>query len=283
VLDEALPMIELLWRRETGNRVFDSPERKAALEKALREATAGIRDGVVRRHYEEEIRRLLWERVRRADRGTGKGARLGKGGTGASPAMASPLAAGARAPEDEPRRAVLALLFVNPELIPTFVHEIEGLDCPEPDEAALRDALLLHVPGADLRAAVEAEVGAERLEAILGAAHILQVRKPGDHDAVRLDVAEALAKLAVIRTQAAEILEAMEEINGTPDERLTVRLAQVAAAADPTRRREAEDTRETVVFGNGLAVDKEEKERRDRVFAQIDLTRGGRGGHRRGP
>ncbi len=96
-------------------------------------------------------------------------------------------------------------------------------------------------------------------------------------------MAEALAKLAVIRTQAAEILEAMEEINGTPDERLTVRLAQVAAAADPTRRREAEDTRETVVFGNGLAVDKEEKERRDRVFAQIDLTRGGRGGHRRGP
>jgi DNA primase len=282
VLDEALPMIELLWKRETENRVFDSPERKAALEKALREATGGIRDAVVRRHYEEEVRRLLWERVRRTERSGGKGFQPRKGAAPASPAIGSPLAVGSRAPEDEPRRAVLALLFVNPELSPAFAHEIEGLDCPDAAEASLRDVLLEHPPGDGLRAAVEAEVGAERLAAILDAAHILRVRKPGDLEAVRLDLAEALAKIATLRTQAFEIEEAMEEINGAPDERLTLRLAQVAAAVDPTRRKESEDTREMVVFGNGLAVDKEEKERRDKVFAQIDLTRGGRGGHRRG-
>jgi DNA primase len=284
ILDEALPMVELLWRRETAGRVFDSPERKASLEKALRDATRAIRDPVVRKHYDEEVGRLLWERVRRSERGGGRPFQPRRGPSGASAAaVASPLAAGSRAPEDEPRRAILALLFVNPELIPAFAHEIEGLDCPDRAEAALRDALLIHSDGHDLRAAVEAELGAERLAAILDSAHILKVRRSGDLEAVRLDLAEALAKVATLRTRDAEIEEAMEEIQGTPDERLTLRLAQVAAAVDPTRRKEAEDTRETVVFGNGLAVDKEEKERRDRVFAQIDLSRGGRGGHRRGP
>ena len=37
LLDEAMPMVQLLWQRETEGKVFDSPERKAALDKALRE------------------------------------------------------------------------------------------------------------------------------------------------------------------------------------------------------------------------------------------------------
>ncbi|MDR0810590.1 MAG: DNA primase, partial [Gemmobacter sp.] len=44
VLDAAVPMVTLLWRRETEGRVFDSPERKAALDKALRAALSRIRD-----------------------------------------------------------------------------------------------------------------------------------------------------------------------------------------------------------------------------------------------
>ena len=35
VLDQAQPLVDLLWRRETEGRVFDSPERRAALDKAL--------------------------------------------------------------------------------------------------------------------------------------------------------------------------------------------------------------------------------------------------------
>ena len=49
-----------------------------------------------------------------------------------------------------------------------------------------------------------------------------------------------------------------------------------------TRRKETEDAREVVVFDNGLSVEKDEMERSAEVFARIDPTRGGRGGHRRG-
>ena len=42
VLDQARPMVRLLWQRETEGRVFDSPERRAALDKTLRGHLAPI-------------------------------------------------------------------------------------------------------------------------------------------------------------------------------------------------------------------------------------------------
>ena len=64
VLDQAMPMVKLLWQRETEGRVFDSPERKAALDKALREKIRLIRDPSIRQHYGEDIKELRWQLFR---------------------------------------------------------------------------------------------------------------------------------------------------------------------------------------------------------------------------
>ncbi|HSG55051.1 MAG TPA: DNA primase, partial [Paracoccaceae bacterium] len=61
LLDEAQPMVRLLWRRETEGKVFDSPERKAALDKVLREAIKKIQDPSIRSHYGEDIKDMRWE------------------------------------------------------------------------------------------------------------------------------------------------------------------------------------------------------------------------------
>jgi DNA primase len=61
VLDAAQPMVNLLWSRETEGRSFDSPERKATLDKTLRAALKRIKDPSIRGHYGEEIKRLRWE------------------------------------------------------------------------------------------------------------------------------------------------------------------------------------------------------------------------------
>src|SRR5690606_18417212 len=49
VLGQARPLAEVLWLRETSGGVFDTPERRAELEKNLREMTSRIRDEDVRR------------------------------------------------------------------------------------------------------------------------------------------------------------------------------------------------------------------------------------------
>src|SRR5690606_13056405 len=60
VLDQAQPLVELLWQRETEGRVFDSPERRAALDRALAEAVARIPDPATREHYTRELKSRRW-------------------------------------------------------------------------------------------------------------------------------------------------------------------------------------------------------------------------------
>ena len=61
LLDAAIPMVQLLWRRETDDKVIDSPERKAALDKILREKIKLIVDPSIRTHYGEAIKQMRWE------------------------------------------------------------------------------------------------------------------------------------------------------------------------------------------------------------------------------
>ena len=56
VLAEARPLSDLLWMRETSGVVYDTPERRADLEKTLREVMARIRDESVRYHYQQDMR-----------------------------------------------------------------------------------------------------------------------------------------------------------------------------------------------------------------------------------
>jgi DNA primase len=56
IVTEARPLADMLWQRETGGSTFDTPERRAELEKRLRELTFQIKDEDVRRHYQQEMR-----------------------------------------------------------------------------------------------------------------------------------------------------------------------------------------------------------------------------------
>ena len=51
----ARPLVDMMWARETEAGVFDTPERRAALEARLREIARGIDDESVRRHYGQAL------------------------------------------------------------------------------------------------------------------------------------------------------------------------------------------------------------------------------------
>ena len=51
VIAAARPLVDMIWTRETEAGVFDTPERRAALEAKLREIARAIGDESVRRHY----------------------------------------------------------------------------------------------------------------------------------------------------------------------------------------------------------------------------------------
>ncbi|MBT5433027.1 MAG: DNA primase, partial [Rhodospirillaceae bacterium] len=62
ILDNALPLLDMLWRSRTESGRFDTPERRAGLEKELQASVEQIGDRIVQFHYQSAIR----ERLRRA-------------------------------------------------------------------------------------------------------------------------------------------------------------------------------------------------------------------------
>ncbi|WP_101068603.1 DNA primase [Roseovarius salinarum] len=286
-IDAALPMVQLLWRRETEGRAFDSPERRAALDKALREHLGRIRDASIRAHYGQVIKELRWQlfNPRRAARqeGTGKGGARWRPVGVARPTTKSSLlvAAGDRAHDGLRRAVILATLVMTPDVTEEFETALEGLDCPDPEQARLRDLILRHWPeGAEgLRGRIVRQMGEDALEKLLSLPHVAitpAVRHPGDMETARLTMAEELAKLTAERGLAAEVSEAAEDLSGLADEAVTWRLGQAAEARNRALRSETQDGTEYDTGDNGARIRRDEREEFDALLDSITFSKPGR-------
>ena len=186
-LGAAEPLAELLFGRETEGHAFDTPEKRAGLERRLRELVGQIADETLRRHYAADMARRLGDffgagapasagsgRRDRYPRGGGggrfvrpdPGPRLGLAGA-ALPAAPRRLVA---RPREAPREiAILAILVCHPGLLERRVEEVAGVEFLSPALAAFRDRLL-GLP-------VEAFAGAEALASALAAAGLAAERE----------------------------------------------------------------------------------------------------------
>ena len=276
LLEGALPMVQLLWRREVEGGVFDSPERKAALDKKLRAAIAKIKDPSIRGHYGEAIKQLRWE-LFAPKRSGKKGLWKGKPAPVHPSTKSSLLVSAGQGAEEHLREAViLATLVLNPEVLPEFEGELERLDFTSPEHRHLRDCLLRFSGAADLRARIEAEAGAA-LASVLAPRHVQispAVRRPGDAEVASMCVAEELAKLAAKRGAQREIEEAMEDIGGVVDEGLTWRLKQAAEARDKAVRSENEDKAMFDTAPSGAHMDRDERDAFARLLGEIEQNSG---------
>jgi DNA primase len=77
LLENALPLSQLLWRAETEGKDLSTPERRAGLEHNLRELVARITDAKVADYYRRGFDELVFENFKRrapaAQPGTGRG------------------------------------------------------------------------------------------------------------------------------------------------------------------------------------------------------------------
>lgn len=276
VIEGARPMVDLLWQRETEGRVFDSPERRAALDKSLRAALKRIADPSIRAHYGEVLKELRADlfgaaRGRRAPARPGFDAPGGASGGRAAPrgGAAWPGAFGARwtppPPEALPatrstllvaggenvaehlrQQMIVAILVTHPGLAASFESQLEELGLHDPAHDRLCQLILRHAhrPGEEIAARLQAEAAAD-LEKLLALPHLRvapPVLKRDDPDLARLCLAEELAKLEAERAMRAEISDAMEDLEGLADEGVTWRLAEAARARAQAGRPKLDDT-----------------------------------------
>ena len=290
LIDGALPMVQLLWQRETEGRVFDSPERKAALDKSLREKIMLIKDPSIRGHYGQEIKDLRWKLFRPQTGGRQAMAR-GKGKWQAAPRAPLPTtkssvlaaATDANATEHLREAVILAAFLTCPQIIEDFESGLEAMTCTDPTHRTLRDIMLRNGPsGADaLRKKIYSALGPDALENLLSQRHVAItpcVRNPGNIEMASLTVAEELAKLEATRGLDAEIAEAVEDLSGVADEGVTWRLSEAARAADLAKRSGQEDKAEYDVGDNGARISKDERSAWDTLLGTINFSKSKGGG-----
>jgi DNA primase len=161
-LANARPLVDVLWARELEAGPLDTPERRAALERRLREALGLIRDETLRRYYREDIEARLASLSPRRSQG-----RDDYSGKRSGPAGREPY----RRRDD--RRAPspgASGIQASPAL--TRNHLFSGGPSVSPREAAILSAFITHPAllnrAAELLADLELSTGhADRIRSVL--------------------------------------------------------------------------------------------------------------------
>ncbi|MDO6728852.1 DNA primase [Marinovum sp. 2_MG-2023] len=288
LLDQALPMVQLLWRRETEGRVLDSPERKAALDKALRAKITLIKDPSIRSHYGQAVKDLRWELFTAARRkpnartwqpGNKKPWRRDAPESARARTKSSLLASADDAGFVSMREAViLAATVQTPAVALEFEHALEQLRCSDPEHAHLRDLILRHAQpdGSALQSEIQHAMGPEALENLLSMGHVAIipcVRRPGDIELARMTLAEEFAKLTARQGLQDEMEEAAEDLDHVTDEAVTYRLGQAAEARNRAQSGVQDDKTEYDTGPNGARINRDERNELDALLDRITYAK----------
>ncbi|HYA71973.1 MAG TPA: DNA primase [Roseiarcus sp.] len=244
VLRRAQPLAEMLFLRETEGQRFDTPERRAGLERRLRELVGAIADETLRRHYAADMARRLETFLGMTGpapaRQAGRIERLGPRGRRAAFSDPGPRVgiAGAalptprhlaRRPREAPREiAILAILIGHPSLLERHFEDVAALEIAGAALAAFRDKLLglpaqaYGAAGALAEALASAGLAGER-ERILSLA-----AKMANWWCLRAEAEASDAEHALRQTMA------LQRRSGALNREL--KLAEQALAADPTEQ-----------------------------------------------
>lgn len=281
VVDGAKPLVALLWQRETEGQNFDSPERKAALDKRLRTLIGNIQDPSLRQHYGQAIKDLRWDLFRPQHRGKskwsggkGRAVNVSRAETRATPLASDP---DNRTGERIRELSILAACLMTPDIIVTFEADLDQLEMLEDDHERVLRAILERAPGETaegLIPAVSMLVGADVVDKVLVSPHVRVTpvfKHRGNLEIATSTLAESLAKLQTERGLRLEIEEAAEDIGRGQNEYVTYRLAQAAEARNRAERAHLEKDSAFDVAGNGARMDRDEREAFQTLLSRLDL------------
>jgi DNA primase len=159
LLSRALPLADMIWIRETENKSFATPERRAGLKRRLGEIAREIRDEALQRQYQDDFKDWFYK-FRLGGYGTSVGTpkTARRGGPKANfetktdltspPEVSQSLAASPLLRPGKPGRPlsgeglILLLLLNHPGLIGQHIEELAEIEFSSAKEGELRDALI---------------------------------------------------------------------------------------------------------------------------------------------
>ena len=278
LLDTARPMVDLLWEREIYGKNFDSPERKAALDKILREKLRLIKDPSIRGHYGQAVKDMRWELFRpksQSRRFMPKGATVPIQPQATT--RSSSLASSSEHSNVLRQSVILASLLKTPEALATVEGQLEELQFVKPQHRDIQRFLLQYSgPVEGVWDAAGQVFGMECLDVLLGLPHVQiapSVRHCNDVELVISCLQQEFAQMFATAAHGREVAEAVQDLSDLDDEGLTWRLSESAKHVQRTTQGSQKDTTEYKTATNGLKVKLEEQKTLDSLLEQIRFSK----------
>ena len=278
LLDNARPMVDLLWEREVYGKNFDSPERKAALDKTLRNKLLLIKDPSIRGHYGQAVKDLRWELFRPISKNRKL---IAKGATVSTQPQAttrmSSLVSTTEHSNVLRQSVILASILMAPEALPAVEAQLEELEFIKPQHRDIQHFLLQYVgPLEGLWDAAEEAFGTERLAVLLKLPHVKIAPSVRNCDDVKLVIScleQEFAQMFATDAHGREVAEAVMDLSLSDNEGLTWRLNESAKHVQKTTQGTQEDKTEYRTATNGLKVKLEEQNTLNRLIEQINFSK----------
>ncbi|MDB9759756.1 DNA primase [Planktomarina sp.] len=278
LLDTARPMVDLLWEREIYGKNFDSPERKAALDKILRKKLRLIKDPSIRGHYGQAVKDMRWELFRpksQSRRFMPKGATVPIQPQATT--RSSSLASSSEHSNVLRQSVILASLLKTPEALATVEGQLEELQFVKPQHRDIQRFLLQYSgPVEGVWDAAGQVFGMECLDVLLGLPHVQiapSVRHCNDVELVISCLQQEFAQMFATAAHGREVAEAVQDLSDLDDEGLTWRLSESAKHVQRTTQGSQKDTTEYKTATNGLKVKLEEQKILDSLLEQISFSK----------
>ena len=279
LIDEAVPMVDLIWKRETEGKSFDSPERRAGLDKSLSDVIALIKDKNLKNHYRDALFQARRQFFGRQNAGTTEFKNNSRLMPQSDTKSSFLVAADEKTVSAQIREStVIAVLMNFPELIEIFYDELIMIDLASPDcDLILKELVKLdNGTKAEIKNELMEKIGGEKVEKLLSLSHLRVLpclRVKGTIEMGQQTLREELAKLNSERGLSVEV----DEINNTPPEewheRDFSRLGMANNAKQRTVSSVQEDTINYEQAQNGLNINREERLKLDEIRKTISFDK----------
>ena len=279
LIDEAVPMVDLIWKREIEGKSFDSPERRAGLDKSLSDAIALIKEKNLKNHYRDALFQARRQFFGRQNAGTTEFKNNSRLMPQSDTKSSFLVAADEKTVSAQIREStVIAVLMNFPELIEIFYDELVMIDLASPDCDLILKELVKIDKGtkAEIKNELMEKIGGEKVEKLLSLSHLRVLpclRVKGTIEMGQQTLREELAKLNSERGLSVEV----DEINNTPPEewheRDFSRLGMANNAKQRTVSSVQEDTINYEQAQNGLNINREERLKLDEIRKTISFDK----------
>ena len=279
LIEEAIPMVDLIWRRETDGKSFDSPERRALLDKSLNDVIALIKENNLRNYYKDAL-----FQARRQFFGIQFIGKTGFKNTSTVMPQIDTKASFLVSADEKTASAkirestIVAVLIKFPDLIEIFYDELIMIDLVTPDcDMVLKELIKLDRNSTiKIKDQLNEKISSDKVDKLLGLSHLKILpclRLKGTIEMGQQTLKEELAKLNSERGLLIEV----DEINNIPPEewheRDFSRLGMANNAKQRTVSSVQEDTINYEQAQNGLNINREERLKLDEIRSGISFNK----------